>query len=94
VDCPIPAEELPVAAGGLWYIDNSTGAITCTYRVEDNLSTFVTQDTQVSTDDDNVYRSLSFQPDWMRNGHHHIRCLIPRRDAAGNASDIVGYDGG
>ena len=95
VDCPVPTHGTfdTVQTSELWYLDNSTSAITCTYRVEDKLSTAVNSHTLSSTGDDNLYRSMTFSVQQIRGSHVHIRCTIPPRDASGNASYIVGYAG-
>ena len=95
VDCPVSSTgndggfSTPDA---LWYLDNSTGAISCTARAEDASSTAVNLLNASSTGDDNGYRSMTFGAlTEFARGQVHIRCTIPPRDSSGNASYIVGY---
>jgi hypothetical protein len=95
VDCPVLANRSGAASASadLWYLDNSTSSISCTYRSEDKLSTAVNQQSLSSVGDDNLYRRMTFTVSHFNDGNTHIRCTIPPRDSAGNASFIVGYAG-
>ncbi len=103
VDCPVLSNGLnnnywaPNTALTVWYLDHSTSAIVCVYKAEDQLSTSVSQKTLQSTGDDYAnYRYLAFsQADiaHFNHNHVHIRCNIPPRDATGNASYLVGFEG-
>jgi hypothetical protein len=94
VDCPVLSNRLSgTASADLWYLDNSTSSINCTYRSEDKLSTAVNQQSLSSVGDDNLYRKMTFTVNHFGDGYTHIRCTIPPRDSTGNASFIVGYAG-
>lgn len=95
VDCPVVANRGPTADGSqnVWYIDNSTAAITCHYWSEDNDSSAFTASSANSNRDDNIYAAMNFSVTTLSEGFTHFRCYIPSRDASGNASYIVGYEG-
>lgn len=99
VECPVfshgtgKGDDPDAGRGELWYLDNSTSSISCTYRSEDQLGNAVFSENLTSTGDDNNYRKLTFFVGGFPHGFSHIRCTIPARDASGNASYIIGYVG-
>lgn len=96
VDCPVHSNGATpgfAADADLWYLDHSTTFISCTYKAHDHLTTATNQQTINSTGDDSQYRKMTFNVGVFNNGFVHIRCSIPSRDPAGNASYIVGYAG-
>jgi hypothetical protein len=97
VECPVLSygheNTTNPPAADLWYLDNSTSSISCTFKAEDQLGVAVRSQTATSTGDDNNYRKMTFNVSSFWNGFSHIRCSIPPRDSSGNASYIIGYAG-
>lgn len=95
VECPVLANRLGATNGvaDLWYLDNSTSSISCTYRAEEKFGSAANQQSQSSSGDDNGYRKMTFTVSHFNDGYTHVRCTIPPRDSSGNASYIVGYAG-
>jgi hypothetical protein len=96
IDCPIASagqgSKTLSGFSNLWYLDQSTSSISCTLRAEDAGTTAVNQLSRSSTGDDNGYRSLDFgNVQGFAGGQMHLRCTIPPRDAAGNASFVISY---
>jgi hypothetical protein len=96
VDCPVISNVTPPsgdisAAPELWYLDHSTSAISCVLRSDSNDSIISVENSATSTGDDGNYRKMTFTLTPLSGGYQHFRCTIPTRDAAGNASYIIGY---
>lgn len=96
VDCPVASTSQGYSMGGsqdpVWYVDNSTAAISCALRMEDPDGTSVSWASASSTGDNSDNRSLTFPsvPGFV-GGHAHMRCTIPPKDTGNNASYITGY---
>lgn len=96
VDCPVLSNGSNITtapAATLWYVDDSTSSISCTYKAEDQLTSAVNQQTVTSTGNGFSYQSMTFNVNTFTDGFVHIRCTIPPRDSAGNPSYLVGYSG-
>ena len=95
VECPVPSSPVGLVTqpgSDFVYLDNSTASITCFLRAEDAGSTGVRVLNFSSTGDDASYRIHDMQGlQGFVGGMMHLRCTIPTRDTAGNASYIVGY---